>query len=97
MSHQAEIVARMQRVREEMDQCAEWWAQIATDAASTEPVTGPDLLGVHEVAALTGRARETIHTHRRRGNFPPPLVELACGPIWLRSDIQRWIESKRAA
>ncbi len=38
--------------------------------------------GVAEVAELLCISKSALAERRRRGRFPEPLVELACGPIW---------------
>ena len=51
-----------------------------------------DVVGVAEIAARSGRSVSTVQSWRRRHlSFPPPLVELAAGPIWRWADVERWI------
>jgi predicted DNA-binding transcriptional regulator AlpA len=49
-----------------------------------------DILGVSEIAALFGVARNTAWRWSREETFPAPAAELASGPIWKRVDIERW-------
>lgn len=72
--------------------------------------TPGELAGVAEAAALLGIskaalvARRTASGHRpgfvgpadRAVPFPVPLVVLACGPIWQRSQIIEYMQAKRA-
>ena len=48
------------------------------------------LLGVAEVAALIGLSRPALASRRERDDFPSPVAQLACGPIWARQDIERY-------
>jgi hypothetical protein len=56
------------------------------------------LLGLAEVCQLLGLSKAAVGERRRRpfrrGNrlpaFPEPLAELACGPIWLRSQLEAY-------
>jgi len=47
----------------------------------------PELIGTTEVAELLGMSRQRLHELRKAGRFPEPIVELAAGPIWLRSAV----------
>jgi predicted DNA-binding transcriptional regulator AlpA len=47
-------------------------------------------LGVGEVSRLLGVHDTTLKNWRRRGRFPEPYATLACGPIWLRTQIEEW-------
>jgi hypothetical protein len=38
--------------------------------------------GVAEVAHMLCISKSALAERRRRGTFPEPLIELACGPIW---------------
>jgi hypothetical protein len=49
-----------------------------------------DLVGLAEVAAITGWPRNTVRVYRGRGQLPKPITELACGPIWYRKEIEKW-------
>jgi predicted DNA-binding transcriptional regulator AlpA len=52
-----------------------------------------DILGTTEVVELLGVSRQRIHELRTAGRFPEPMVELAAGPIWLRSGIEAYLET----
>jgi len=53
----------------------------------------PEMVGVAEVAAMLGVSRQRVSAlTRTHDNFPPPLVELAAGPIWQRSAIEAFAE-----
>lgn len=58
-------------------------------------MTPNDLLGVGEAAAVLGVARQRLYQLRARVDFPAPFVELACGPIWLRDDIEAFARLPR--
>jgi hypothetical protein len=42
----------------------------------------PDLGGVYEVAQHLGMSRSALADRRQRHDFPQPLAQLMCGPIW---------------
>lgn len=48
------------------------------------------LCGAREAAGILGVTTSTVTSYLARGQMLEPLVTLACGPIWLRSDIERW-------
>lgn len=62
------------------------------DASLSAP-TFPALLGVAELAerlhVSKARASELAHSP----TFPPPVVLLASGPIWLESSVSRYLET----
>lgn len=62
-------------------------------SAELERPTFPDILGTTEVVELLGVSRQRIHELRTAGRFPEPMVELAAGPIWLRSGIEAYLET----
>jgi predicted DNA-binding transcriptional regulator AlpA len=49
-----------------------------------------DLVGVAEVAALLQVTRRSVARYANRPDFPEPVVRLAAGPIWRRSDVLAW-------
>lgn len=51
----------------------------------------PDLLGAAEVATILGVSRQRLAEIRQvKHDFPRPVVELAAGPVWVRSAIDGW-------
>lgn len=54
------------------------------------------ILGSTEAAELAGVTTNQFHVMRNRGQVPEPQVVLACGPIWKRSVIERWIAERKA-
>jgi hypothetical protein len=52
------------------------------------------------VAEILGIGRAALASRRRSPIFPEPVAQLACGPIWLRSQIdeylERWVRGKHA-
>ncbi|WP_232700095.1 helix-turn-helix transcriptional regulator [Brevibacillus daliensis] len=54
-----------------------------------------DLMGFGEVCEMTGKTKGYIQEYMRRGNFPEPIKRLSCGPLWLREQIQNWIDTPR--
>lgn len=53
-----------------------------------QTVDGLELVGLQEAAKLLGISKSTLSERRRAGTFPDPVVELACGPIWQRAQIE---------
>lgn len=56
--------------------------------------TETPIVGVAEAAAMAGITRNHFAVIRKRGQVPEPQVVLACGPIWKRSVIERWIKGR---
>lgn len=57
-----------------------------------EPPGELPLVGHAEIAAVTGRSKTAVSNWRlRNGDFPPPVAELACGPIFWWPQIERWL------
>lgn len=60
---------------------------------------GSELVGVHEACELLGISKPALADRRRparyraKPEFPAPLVELNCGPIWLRADVEAYREA----
>jgi hypothetical protein len=52
---------------------------------------GADIVSVSEIAQRSGRPISTVQTWRRRyESFPRPAAQLAVGPVWSWSDVERW-------
>lgn len=49
---------------------------------------GDVLVGTKEAAEILGVERPRIAKWRRKGILPPPLADLAGGPVWLSSQIE---------
>lgn len=54
----------------------------------------PPIVGVKEAADMAGLPRSHFRTLRSRGQVPEPQVVLACGPIWKRSIIEKWVKER---
>lgn len=54
-----------------------------------------ELVSSKEVAEMLGVKHTTVHRYRQREELPEPYVVLACGPIWLRSQIDHWNRFER--
>ena len=50
--------------------------------------TFPEVVGVAEAAGLLGLSRQRLFQLMARDDFPPPMVRLAAGPVWLASSIR---------
>lgn len=55
----------------------------------------PALVGLAEAATLLGLSKGALSERRRSGRyqgrlltFPEPIARLACGPVWLHSQIE---------
>jgi hypothetical protein len=62
--------------------------------AKKKPVKELDLVGLAEVAELLGLRRGSVKSRREThfDTFPSPVAQLACGPIWLRSQIVDYLK-----
>lgn len=52
-----------------------------------------NLVGLAEVAIMTGRSKQTVCNWIGRGNqgFPAPVVHLAATKVWDREQVQVWM------
>lgn len=53
----------------------------------------PELLGVTELADLLGVSKQRASELARSTSFPPPLMHLASGPVWVRPVVERFSET----
>src|SRR6266513_1103955 len=62
--------------------------------AKKKPEKQLDLVGLAEVAEMLGLRRGSVKSRREThfDTFPTPVAQLACGPIWLRSQIADYLE-----
>ena len=59
--------------------------------------SGEDLVGIKEIAEMAGCSRQVVANWRARNtDFPRPIVELAAGPVFRRSQIRSWLRKRRA-
>lgn len=93
MSQRERLAAQLQRVRKELDEVAGHVDTLAKALAEPEPVQ-LDLVGQAEVAAMAGTKSSTVGTWVTRGLLPEPVAKLACGRIWLKSDIKAWLKRR---
>ncbi|MFV2083828.1 helix-turn-helix transcriptional regulator [Micromonospora sp. LOL_021] len=54
-----------------------------------------ELVGAQEIAKMLGVSRQRVHIISRRKGFPDPVAVLAMGSVWLKSDVERWIQENR--
>lgn len=59
-----------------------------------EGAAGEGLVGVAEVADLMQVSRQRVSSLRRDNRLPPPIAELAAGPVWTRAAVDRFLESR---
>lgn len=61
-------------------------------------MAAPEIVGMSEAADILGFSRSNFNQHRHRYDrpedadnpFPQPIAKLACGPIWLKRDMEKW-------
>ena len=69
---------------------------IRTDGMDlTENQSFPTLSGIEEISELIGCSREAAEEVARLDSFPAPVLTLAQGSVWLASDIENWIKTRR--
>lgn len=58
-----------------------------------------DLVGAREIADMLGVSRQRVHEIAKRPDFPKPVRHTGSrvATIWLREDIENWIESSGRA
>ena len=54
-----------------------------------------DLVAQMEIAKMAGVPSSTVGVWVTRGLLPEPAAHLACGRIWRRSDIVRWLAKRK--
>lgn len=55
----------------------------------------PDVVGLTEFATMAGVDRTTVAKWITRGRDLPPFTRLACGPVWKRAHVERWVAVNR--
>src|SRR5207248_1898796 len=59
--------------------------------------TGELIVGVKEAAAMLGVEKSNfVRDYANKTQFPLPVAELASGRFWLRSDVERYLQSDSA-
>jgi len=48
----------------------------------------PEVVGATEAARMLGVSRQRLYQLAERDDFPPPMVQLAAGPVWLTNSIR---------
>jgi len=61
-----------------------------------EGIDPDELIGSQEAVEITGMKRTTFNMARVRGQAPEPIAELACGPIWTKTQIEEWAAARYA-
>jgi hypothetical protein len=62
------------------------------DAELSKP-TFPEVVGATEAARMLGVSRQRLYQLAERDDFPPPMVQLAAGPVWLTDSIRAFERS----
>ena len=57
----------------------------------------PPLAGLAEVAGLAGVSRQRAGQITAHPDFPEPIARLAMGPVWLKSDVAKFLDTPRKA
>ena len=57
----------------------------------------PKLAGLAEVASLAGVSRTRAGQLAAHPDFPAPVDRLAMGPVWLESDVKKFLATPRKA
>lgn len=57
----------------------------------------PKLAGLAEVASLAGVSRTRAGQLANHPGFPEPVQRLAMGPVWLESDVRKFLATPRKA
>lgn len=66
----------------------------ATHERDTSTSNMPDLVSAPEVAAILGVSRQRVHQLLNdNSSFPPPILRLGSGPLWLRMTIEAFERS----
>ncbi len=59
-------------------------------------VLGETIVSMTEIAERAGTTPGTVRTWRgRHADFPAPLADVASGPVWAWSDVERWLAIPR--
>lgn len=53
-----------------------------------------DLIRIKEVMQMTGTSRSFIYAHIKAGDFPRPVHLSSRSIAWVRSSVEKWIQSK---
>jgi predicted DNA-binding transcriptional regulator AlpA len=53
-------------------------------------------VGITEAGAMLGWSKQQVSIYIKRGKFPIPMITLACGKIWTKSQIEEYIENRKA-
>lgn len=59
------------------------------------PLADRFIVGLTEAGEMMGVTSARVNQLRRRPDFPEPLEELACGPIWLKAAIEEYDAARR--
>lgn len=62
-------------------------------ARQIHDATRETYLGVTEVAELFGVSKQRVSELRRSPTFPEPVAEIAAGPVWMGSSLQRFLDA----
>jgi predicted DNA-binding transcriptional regulator AlpA len=56
-----------------------------------------DLVGASEIKKMMGVSRQRVQQLASSSDFPTPAASLDGGRIWLRSEVQEWIDLNRSS
>ena len=69
---------------------AQEWSHFEADM---DRPNGLELAGVTEVAEMLDVSRQRVSELARLSHFPPPMYDLAAGPVWAKAAIERFLET----
>lgn len=59
------------------------------------PLADRFLVGLTEAGQMLGVSKQRVTQLRHAPDFPKPLEELACGPVWLKAAIEDYDAARR--
>lgn len=60
-------------------------------------VDPPSIVDAAGVADIAGLAKSTVLTYRAAGKLPAPWTRIGGADVWLRADVERWVEERKGA
>lgn len=62
---------------------------------SETPLADRFIVGLTEAGEMLGVTKQRVNQLRHSPDFPTPLEELACGPIWLKAAVEDYSARRR--
>jgi uncharacterized protein YuzE len=71
-------------------------SSVRLDLSTISKVAADLIVGVKEAAEMLDVEKSNfVRDHANKPQFPSPIAELASGRLWLRSEVQRYMNSLR--